>query len=603
MNKRLPICFFVLNSLVLAVICSLLCIRYYSATADEVNLTFTELFSLGHFFIISFGLTVILVIVPNFFKLRKTVIFTVFFINGLILSLLLTDTFVYDQFRIHLNIAMLQMTLLGGGQIVKFSSVMILEIVVLVLLCFSVGGLCIWFANKLPCRTSTLAALLFTMVGIIAGTNLWYGYSSAKHYSEFTAIDELIPLAFPLRFNRFLIKYGLVDANEIYGLNLSINTSKQGMLYPLHPLRFESGTNYNIVFLYVDALRADMLNPENMPKTWEFSKSATRFNDHWSGGINTRHGIFSLFTGIPGSYWNKALSTNTPSVLVTALMEKGYEIGAFTGAPLTYPEFNQTIFFGVKNLRIESRGGNAIERDSFVIEDFEAWIKKLPPNKPFFSFIFLNNVHSSSFPQDEANTFYQPYWKEINHLELNNSFDREPYFNRYKNAVRFADKNIGIILDFLEQENLLSNTIVMIGSDHGEEFNDNKQNFWTHNGNFTAVQAKTPFLVYWPGKKPSVIDYRTSALDVVPTILPEVLGCTNPTSDYSSGYSLWENANRPFLYCSNYSKNAYIEPDRVVMINEKGLMDFVDNQNKKSSDRTIPLYIKDAMKEQTRFFK
>lgn len=46
------------------------------------------------------------------------------------------------------------------------------------------------------------------------------------------------------------------------------------------------------------------------------------------------------------------------------------------------------------------------------------------------------------------------------------------------------------------------------------------------------------FIVKWPDKPSVEIDYRTSSLDVVPTLLPRVLGCKNPVSDYSVGKDL-----------------------------------------------------------------
>ncbi len=119
-----------------------------------------------------------------------------------------------------------------------------------------------------------------------------------------------------------------------------------------------------------------MLDKEYMPNTYEISKEGIVFKDHISGGINTRHGIFTLFTGLPGSYWFKALSTKTPSILVQALEQRGYSIGAFTGAGLTMPEFNQTIFAGVKDLRLSSKGNNVIERDLDAIRDFEKWAEE-----------------------------------------------------------------------------------------------------------------------------------------------------------------------------------------------------------------------------------
>lgn len=113
-------------------------------------------------------------------------------------------------------------------------------------------------------------------------------------------------------------------------------------------------------------------------------------------------------------------------------------------------------------------------------------------------------------------------------MELNNSFDPAPYLARYKNSVRYADNLIQKVLDYLEEKHLLDETIVVISSDHGDEFNDNKLNFWGHGGNFTDAQIKVPLVIHWPGKKPANIEYMTSHLDLVPTLLPEVLGCETP---------------------------------------------------------------------------
>ena len=104
----------------------------------------------------------------------------------------------------------------------------------------------------------------------------------------------------------------------------------------------------------------------------------------------------------------------------------------------------------------------------------------------------------------------------------------------------YTDKNLGRALNFLGQHIDIDKTIIVITADHGEEFNDTGKNYWGHNGNFTKYQAQIPFIVKWPGKPSVEIDYRTSALDVVPTLLPRVLGCKNPVSDYSVGNDLFE---------------------------------------------------------------
>ena len=245
-----------------------------------------------------------------------------------------------------------------------------------------------------------------------------------------------------------------------------------------------------------------------------------------------------------------------------------------------------------------------MKKTNLQLEDMEKWLTSVPKNKPFFAFLFLDSVHSAIFPETEEFTVFKPYWKEVNQIKLSNDFDRTPYFNRYKNSVFFTDKNLGRALSFLGKNIDIDKTIIVITSDHGEEFNDTGKNYWGHNGNFTKYQAQIPFIVKWPGKASIDIGYRTSALDVVPTLLPRVLGCKNPVSDYSVGKDLFEPSGRnPFVYVSNYSKDAFVEKDRVVLINEIGVLSFLDPAYNPAKDQSVPPYLKQVLEESSRFLK
>jgi membrane-anchored protein YejM (alkaline phosphatase superfamily) len=212
-------------------------------------------------------------------------------------------------------------------------------------------------------------------------------------------------------------------------------------------------------------------------------------------------------------------------------------------------------------------------------------------------------VHAAAFPVTKEKQPFEPYWGSIDYMQLNSSFDPKPFFNSYKNSAHYADKNIQEILDFLKKEGLLDNTIIVISSDHGEEFNDNGQNYWGHNGNFTKYQAKIPLVIRWPGKNPRVFEHRTSSLDIVPTLLPEALGCTNPTTDYSSGRSLWNTSARPFVFVSNYSRNALVEPDKISQIDDRGVLTVTDSQNRKITAKPDSELMREFFSETTRFFK
>ncbi len=570
---------------------------------DKGQLLIFSSYTFGLFTLIALVLGSIFLAYPLLRKNKKLLFGITIFLDWIFLIYLAADAFIYPLYRTHLNFAMIQMTFLGGGRIVSFSLPMIFEIAAWIL-----GlGLLSWIFTFISFKLATFKKLSLTaLVLVLAGfccSNLCYSWGFANFNTRLVSVFDKIPLARPLRMNTQLQKLGLIDKKAIDARKVSLD--EHGKLnYPLNPLVCKPSKDYNILFLFVDTLRYDMLTEEVMPNTWKFALKNSRFNNHYSNGNNTRHGIFSLFTGLPGNYWTGSLSSGTPGILLIALQKRGYEIGIFAGAPLNMPEFHKSIFAGISNLPIYPRGKGAVDSDAFAVEDFEKWQSSLKPGSRFFSFIFFDSVHAYSFPKESKYEVFKPYWGSINHMELNNSFDPAPYLARYKNSVRYADDLIQKVLDYLEEKHLLDETIVVISSDHGDEFNDNKLNFWGHGGNFTDAQIKVPLVIHWPGKKPANIEYMTSHLDLVPTLLPEVLGCENPTEDYSVGMSIWKEAGRRnWVYSKGWSRDAFVEPNRIVLINAAGALEFLDKTYRPSKDKTIPAYIPEVLKENSRYLK
>ena len=534
-------------------------------------------FTGGAYFVYSLVIVGLLFLLLKLFRLNYLIPMAAALFDFLVIVYLAADTFVYPMYRTHLNLAMLQMTFLGGGRIVSFSLPMIVEIIGYLVVISTVIALFFKAARRVSGVKIVGIISLVCLLGFI-WANVYYAWGFVHFDTRVTTVPEKIPLARPLRMNNVFIKLGLVNRDAINANSQKIQADgSSDMKYPLEPLTCHGGKRYNILFLFVDTLRYDMLTADVMPNTYAFSKKNITFTNHYSNGNNTRHGIFSLFTGLPGSYWKKALTGSTPGILITALQDAHYNIGIFAGAPLDMPEFHKTIFSSIKGLRIDPRGDNSVESDKFAVEDFEKWQQSIKNGEPFFGFIFLDSVHAYDFPREPKYEVFKPYWKNVNHLELSNSFDPAPYLARYKNAVRYADDQIENVLKFLEEKKLMDNTIVVISSDHGDEFNDNKLNDWSHGGNFTDPQVKVPLVIHWPGKEAGEVNYLTSHLDLVPTILPEVLSCTNPTKDYSVGQSIWEPENRrDWVYVSGYSLDGFVETDRIVLINRAGMLENLD---------------------------
>ena len=109
--------FFIYFPLLLGLIFSILSFRFTSP--DEF--TGAPVWSPVYFF--SYSLNLLLAAPFALISLvnKKVGKFCAYIVLSVFLIFFVTDSFVYQQFRLHLNIAMLQMTLLGGGQVVSFS--------------------------------------------------------------------------------------------------------------------------------------------------------------------------------------------------------------------------------------------------------------------------------------------------------------------------------------------------------------------------------------------------------------------------------------------------------------------------------------------------
>jgi arylsulfatase A-like enzyme len=105
----------------------------------------------------------------------------------------------------------------------------------------------------------------------------------------------------------------------------------------------------------------------------------------------------------------------------------------------------------------------------------------------------------------------------------------------YDGAVTATDARVGRLLDALEQQGLLQNTIVVLSADHGEELFDHNRYFYHGNSVYDGV-LRIPCIVSGPGLPPG----RRSAglaqnVDFVPTLL-ELLGL--PAAEDVEGVSL-----------------------------------------------------------------
>ncbi|WP_281559020.1 DUF3413 domain-containing protein [Thalassomonas sp. RHCl1] len=531
---------FILVNFVIALLISL---RYLAPQPLPDNLAagiFLSCYFIAHLGLLTLMLLAVIRLISRF--IRQAAITRIFSIAlvGLSLALLLTDTFVYQQYRFHLNAMILKLILEGGNEILSFSWQLWLRISLMIIAFFLAQGIiseCLWrkfFHMRIRLKAIVLSwCLLFLFA---QGLNIW---ADATFRKDITRQAFYLPLSYPLTAKSLIAKLGLLDlaAYKQQAL-LAPRQSKSSLHYPLSAMTCNNKRPLkNIILLVVDSWRSDMMNPEVTPAITQLATQGSIFTRHYSGSNNTRHGLFSLFYGLPGHYWQPVLNQQRSPVLIDILKQQTYQIGVFSSAKLTSPEFDQTIFSAVNPLRSHSEGRTPAERDLDITRDFGNWYQSKNQEQPYFAFLFYDAPHGLSVPKDSAKIF-QPSLDYANYMALDKGYDPRSLFNLYKNAIYYMDQQVAQVLKLIEND--LDNTIIIITGDHGKEFNDNGKGYWGHNSNYSDYQTRVPLVIYWPGNKHDFFSGETSHYDIAPTLLSGALGCKNATADYSIGQSLFD---------------------------------------------------------------
>ncbi len=553
-----------------------------------------------------FFLPLILVLPKRGFILASGVI-----VGTLGCTAILIDLNVYSQYRFHINSMVITLIIGGGREIFDFSLGTYLFGVMCIAAIVAMEILLAFLALRLSMNITggrIQKGLAMLVLLSILSSHFIHAWADSTYYRSITSITRHIPLYQPLKMKRFLSKHGFVDLADNWGITkLNSNKSDSAAIhYPLHELTFAPHSNKpNIVYILIDSWRFDTLTSKITPHLYSFINThpTQNFTNHTSGGNGTRVGIFSLFYGIFGSNWSSVSSEQIGPVFIKYLLKNKYQMGIFASAKLTRPAFNQTVFHDIENLRSYSQGDSAWERDMDITTDWKSWFAKRDTDKPFFSFLFYDSPHAYTYPDDYEKVF-EPVLSKVHYHKLNNDFDPAPYFNRYKRSVHYVDSLVKKILDDLEKADILDNTLIVISGDHGQEFNDNRQNFWGHGSNYTKYQINVPFVIYWPGKEEKTFTHASSHMDLSATLLTELFGCKNPISDYSNGRNLFDSSERKWLYLGGASSQAIVEPDRITVTFPTGNYDIVDLKNRLLEKASLRLDIlKETIQEMSKFYK
>ena len=451
-----------------------------------------------------------------------------FHFNGMVVNMLSTDGF-WDSVS------------LGGG---TWFSTFIIVVLVIIFQSFL-----LFASSKIRFRKSVFTKLLIILLTITVFEKFLYAYADIYNKINITRYTELFPLYQPFTMKGFASKFINVNNEE----RVNFNAQDSLLNYPKQPIKISKKNKErpNIIIIAIDGWRFDMLNKEVTPNISRFAEKSLVFKNHFSGGNASRFGVFSIFYGVHGYYWHSFLSERQSPVLMDTLQKLNYNFEIISSTRLTFPEFRKTAFVKIPDSIYDTNSGdNAAEKDNSSIRRFIKWHKNYNEENPYFSFIFLDAPHAREFPEhfnkfDVENT-------DTNYLLVDKkSIAKLKY--AYMNAIYYDDYLLGKLLGYLKKSNSLKNTIIIITADHGEEFYE-EGNFG-HNSAFTEYQLKVPLVMYMPEKGHKEIEYITSHLDIVPTLMKE-LGVINKPSDYSLGKNMLRKTGRKYIVACTWDSCA-----------------------------------------------
>mgnify|MGYP001602085135 CR=1 FL=1 len=469
------------------------------------------------------------------------------------LLILYADVTIYRLFRFHLN--SLVVNVLFSGSLDESADVGWQSLATFTLVGVALVAIQLWFFARAEPRLQRLRSFhgvrpRAAVVAVVLLANLadkaLYAWSDLANRPGYLGVARIYPLYIRATMKRFAERRLGVRIEREEGL--AVEERRSLLAYPpvapgacggMRP----PGPSPNILVIVVDGVRADLLTEAHAPHLTAWSRRWWNYTNHFSGGNATRFGLFAIMYGLHATYWDAFLAERRGPALVEALRARDYDFKVISTTRLTWPELRKTAFVAIPDAIEDHLGGiRPAERDAKHPARFREFLDHgRRPGRPFFAFDYVVSPHAP-YDYPAGREKFLPSATHVNYAVATwQGFDQKT-INRYYNAVLFGDAVAGELIEALERRGLLDSTIVVLTSDHGEEFNETGH--WGHTSAFSRFQVQVPLLVHYPGRGSRRVSAPTSNVDVAPTLL-ELAGCAALAASHTTGRSLLRPGPRP----------------------------------------------------------
>jgi len=269
----------------------------------------------------------------------------------------------------------------------------------------------------------------------------------------------------------------------------------------------------NLLFISIDTLRADHLGVygyerPTSPRLDAFARDAVVFDSAQAHSSWTLPSFASMMTSLY-SATHACLNFDSQLdhsflTLAEVLRDAGFETGAVAshvflgkrhGLHQGFSDFDDELVLGLND-------SHAAITSPVVTDKGIDWLgARADAEQRFFFWLHYFDPHE----------LYQP------HEGISEQFGTETEVDLYDGEIAFTDREIGRLLAAIERLGLSEDTVVVVVSDHGEEFEDHGN--VRHGRNLHRETVRVPLMIRAPGMAPQRVAPTVRLVDLMPTLL------------------------------------------------------------------------------------
>jgi len=334
-----------------------------------------------------------------------------------------------------------------------------------------------------------------------------------------------------------LFEYSVRNFYVTYLRDQELDESELALLKEMYSSESENSSNKytgkyagkNLIFLQLEGIDSWLLNKTDTPTLYSMLSNSLNFsNKHYSfytGGGSTFNSEFTVNTGftVPISYSENAYSfsnNNFPYSMAKIFKSDGYTVNAFHmntkeyySRNVNYKSWGFDHYYGLVDMEEYSDDTYELDRELINNEDFSNLM--FPENQKFVDYIITYSTHLPFTNTSGVCKLLYDLDNEGKEVEFKEMTEEECA----RRQAKETDYMVELLLQKLEDNNLLDNTIIVVFTDHYLYTLNDKTILDKYKETDNNLINNTPFFIWDNGKTKKTVKEVTSQLDILPTVL------------------------------------------------------------------------------------